>query len=206
MHFCGNHYNIIPQCCCLAQLVLNPKAQYNSNCISTFEEVLDSSSFPGLDVSMLTYCLFMLTLAGKIEMGVLWSPGPKMGNSFSLNLSLYVHRCLLLPVSQNDTSPFSILTFTLMVSGLLSRFSTVRGVVRALQTPLLRPMVHTPAFVVTVNFLFRTTDSLHTPKIHLGWSATRTSQRWRPEEKPSDPRTKTQGSNLSGLSGKDCLS
>lgn len=148
-----------------------------------------------------TYEVCMVIFPGTRIIDVLWIPGPKKGKILTLKLCFSVTRCVALSPSQKDTSPSSIFNLIRIRSGRCSTCSAVRSFAKAVHTPLLSPIHHTPRFGDSVNFFLRNTSSLHTPTIHEGLSPTITSHRCLPEVYPSAPRTKLQGLKRSGLLG-----
>lgn len=128
-----------------------------------------------------TYEVCILIFPGSSIIEVLWTPGPKKGKIFTLKLCFSVTRCVALSPSQKDTSPSSMFNLIRIRSRRCCTDSTTRSFAKAVHTPLLSPIHHTPRFGDSVNFFLRGTTSLHTPTTHEGLSPTITSHRCLPE-------------------------
>src|SRR4029434_8718437 len=119
---------------------------------------------------------FTEALTGNIRRGESSQPLPKYGNTLSVKVCVTVCRCVLLSGSENDSSPLSQSSCTLI---LWSFCFTVRrvggcGVEHAPYLPSLYHTNHRPLMEVKFPFLWR--DSVITPKTHHVFSPTSTSQ------------------------------
>lgn len=128
-------------------------------------------------------------------------PTPKNGNNLSANLC--VKECMFVFVreSQNDSSPLSQSSWTLILCSfsLIGRRVGDCGGTCALYSPQKCPTSQIP---LRENILFLLwADSVITPRNQPVLSPTSTSQQRVPESKPSEPRIHANISNLSGLSG-----